>query len=187
MRLFANKILLKRAATQLPPWHQMPEAKNKVDMLPISWVENFKRPQQQGKHNNPVHDIAHPYYQKLAKDIATNGIQEPLQIGFNPEIGKASLEEGHHRLEYAKRAGHTHVPVMCYQDLRAYKGDSQSGVPFNTNRVKSLTDENGHFPATAAPRYVFDEFKHLKGPDVPGTVRPTGPENHPYGKPPNSL
>lgn len=38
---------------------------------------------------------------------------EPIVIGYGSDDGrKADLHDGHHRLEAAKRAGHTHVPCV---------------------------------------------------------------------------
>jgi hypothetical protein len=49
---------------------------------------------------------------RLAKDIAENGIREPLQIDYHHDSGWGTLVEGNHRIAAAMRAGLTHVPVV---------------------------------------------------------------------------
>lgn len=51
-------------------------------------------------------------YKKLKKSIKKSGeVREPVQAKHDVDSGHIFLENGHHRVVYAREAGLTHIPV----------------------------------------------------------------------------
>jgi ADP-ribose pyrophosphatase YjhB (NUDIX family) len=86
------------------------------------------------------------------KSVAEHGMHEPVLLEYNPWTRKMHIGEGHHRLEWARRAGHTHVPVWGLKtSLEHAHAQPVPGEP-------KVTPEHFHgdyFPASFKPSDVL--------------------------------
>lgn len=75
---------------------------------------------------------------RLAKDIAENGIQNPLQIEYSHEHGWGTLAEGNHRLAAAIKLGLTHVPIVV---TSSFSGETREhgGAPLHLREGQMKT------------------------------------------------
>lgn len=129
-------------------------------MVPISTVERYKEYDRTGREAHPQSegDI-----NKLAEELRNGGvIREPLYLSHSTEHQWAYLAEGHHRLEAARRAGLSHVP------LTIHSSESSSSVAHNKEKGKgaplTLTSNFGNFPGDTyqPPNIHPDHFRELK-------------------------
>jgi hypothetical protein len=82
-----------------------------VALVPVSKLNRYREYDRTGAQ-------AHPDSEQIINSIAddlrkggVNAMREPVYLDYNHETNYAYLGEGHHRLEAAKRAGLTHIPV----------------------------------------------------------------------------
>jgi len=82
----------------------------------------------------------------LSEDIKKRGVQEPGVIRYYQQSRTAFLGEGNHRLEAAKRAGLTHMPVRVSRVNAEGRGVS----------VRGHDPAMGHVPADMKPSEIMD-------------------------------
>lgn len=86
---------------------------------------------------------------ELSKDLKKRGFDRPGIIDYYQHDRKAILGEGNHRLEAAKRAGFTHMPVTVY---RIEGSGKKRGVP-----VKGFEpDRHNYVPGRLRPSDIMD-------------------------------
>ena len=56
------------------------------------------------------------------------GYSDPVIIGYNPDTGRISLEEGNHRLQVYKEAGLEWIPARVYRSGREFTGGGSKKV-----------------------------------------------------------
>jgi hypothetical protein len=99
---------------------------------------------------------------KIADELKTGGVnamREPLLLGYSHNSHWGYLEEGHHRLEAAMRAGLTHVPVRVLAQRSGSvenRRDSGRGAPLHMDN--RLIGHGGYYPSTIHPGN-FQEFE----------------------------
>jgi hypothetical protein len=111
----------------------------RAGLVAISTLEKFKEFDREGSERA----ASKSYLDNLTKDVAENGIREPLQITH--EDGHGVLTEGNHRLIAAKRAGLTHVPVVVWN--RGWANPAKGSALTWTGPE----DPHGYLPASAHP------------------------------------
>lgn len=129
-------------------------------MVPISVVERYKEFDRTGREAHPDSEAD---INKLADELRNGGvIHEPLYLSHSTKHQWAFLAEGHHRLEAARRAGFTHVPLTVHSrevsDTVGDRKEAGKGAPL------TLTTNFGNFPGDTyqPPNIHPDHFKELK-------------------------
>jgi hypothetical protein len=86
---------------------------------------------------------------KLSEDLKTNGFNEPGVIDYYQHDRKAVLSEGNHRLEAAKRAGFTHMPITVQ---RIESAGNDRGI-----HVKGIEpNQHNYVPGRLRPSDIMD-------------------------------
>lgn len=119
-------------------WESNPYYKEYTEMLPISFLENFR--------GNAPTRLSPTEMEKLKESISNEGLRESLPFSYDPTNGNLLLGEGNHRLRALKELGYTEAPTRM---IRSRLGDS--GI---SNKVVRIPE--GHPPADAKPSQILD-------------------------------
>lgn len=108
-----------------------------TELVPISLLSTMRG-------NELRYDVS-----ELSEDLKKRGFDQPGSIIYYQGDRKAVLGEGNHRLEAAKRAGFTHMPVTVY---RIEGSGKKRGVP-----VRGIDpDKYGYVPGRLRPSDIMD-------------------------------
>jgi hypothetical protein len=90
--------------------------------------------------NMPTYKRQKYDWDRLSKDVAAEGLKEPLHVGPGYKTGEPTLKNGHHRAVTAMEQGHMFVPVtenpgngpLPVNEFGANYGFKQSALPTRT-------------------------------------------------------
>jgi hypothetical protein len=126
----------------------------------IEWVKLSKlkkyREYDRLDPSSPVTKYSKETIEELKKSIKENGFTDPLILSYNPDTGKAILDEGNHRLIAAEQLGLDSVPVKGMSTGKTTsKGFGYQDVPGAKERIKP--DVNGYVPTNIPPSKILGE------------------------------
>lgn len=123
-----------------------------TEKLPISLLEKFK-----GNALRPTTDL-----EALKASIKKEGLNEPLNLTFDPNNKLIKLGEGNHRLEALKQLGYDEAPVWANRGHVNPETTTIKDIPFKPSNDPVLKN---YYGAEQTPSDVIDieQLKKLLG------------------------
>ena len=109
----------------------------------------------------------------LKDDFESTGFQSPIELHYHPETHSARIE-GNHRLEAARQAGATHVPVMVHVD-EDRQGDRNGDDSYEPAQFPKPNRQFGKFeilhPSEVLPHEWLHPNSRPRGRAVEGSTK----------------
>jgi hypothetical protein len=97
---------------------------------------------------------------ELAPSIESEGIKEPIHVGYNPVTGQGKVEEGNHRVAAAMQTSRQFLPVVAHRsrvEMNTHPMQEQEGFP-RENRA-GIPKEDQYVKGDFHPKYLFPGAK----------------------------